>query len=514
MDHIVGRLKKPANRRWKSFLSPRFVEAMLAGHSALGLAFAALIYIVCLTGTMSVFKHEIERWEQPNAPLVGASLTPQPIQEAVWNGYGQALIDNAAQQLSLIAPSPLNPRFVVSYFDSSTGNEGAWIVDANGHFVTRQRAPFAEFVEGLHTSLHLPQGLGGFIVGLTGVALLSSLISGLLSHPRMFKDAFQLRWGGSERLQYADLHNRLAVWGLPFHVLVSTTGALLALSTLIIGVLAAAAYQGKPEQAYAVILGPHARVTNKSGPVPDIPAMIDSVRRDNPGAVFVSAQIERPGTSGEVIRVRMRTPHHLAFGNTFFFDGFGKSLGDAGLETGSVGQQILGALQPAHYGWFGGLGTKVVYGLLGFALVIVTQSGVAVWLARRRAKGRPSLLAERLWPTIIWSQPFAFALVALQSLRIDDETLPATYIAALALSTTVMLASENREICSDRLRLLTGLVLAILVFVHAWIWWRRLSDPIALSVSVVLLGIAAVITTSSIYSTFKRVTLPKILREK
>jgi len=41
---------------------------MLAGHSALGLAFAALIYIVCLTGTVSVFLMELQRWEQPDGP--------------------------------------------------------------------------------------------------------------------------------------------------------------------------------------------------------------------------------------------------------------------------------------------------------------------------------------------------------------------------------------------------------------------------------------------------------------
>jgi hypothetical protein len=33
-----------------------------------------------------------------------------------------------------------------------------------------------------------------------------------MAHPRIFKDAFRLRIGGSVRLEQADLHNRLSVW--------------------------------------------------------------------------------------------------------------------------------------------------------------------------------------------------------------------------------------------------------------------------------------------------------------
>ncbi len=493
MDDLVNRSSASQNTRAKPIFSPRFVQAMLAGHSALGLAFATLIYVVCLAGTIAVFKHEIERWEQPNAPVVNSQLSSEAIQEAVWSGYGQALIDSASQQLALLAPDPLSPRFLVSYFDAVTGNEGTWIADANGHFVARKRAPFFDFVEDLHTRLRLPKGWGGFIVGLTGVALLSSLISGLLSHPRIFKDAFYLRWGGSERLQNADLHNRLAVWGLPFHFVVSTTGALLGLSALIVGILAMAAYGGNTGQAYAAILGPRAPLSNKPGPIPDIAAMIKSVEVANPTAVLVGAQIDRPGKDGEIIRIRMRTPGHLAFGNAYYFDGAGRLLGDGGLETGSVGQQILGALQPVHYGWFGSLGTKLIYGALGLALVVVTQSGVAIWLARRRGKGRPSSIAELLWATVTWSQPFALAVVAIESLRMDDEHLPAIYACALAVSGVVALASGDRATCANRLRLMTGAALTILVLAHATMWWHEMSDPIVLPVSAALLVIGAVI---------------------
>ena len=48
-----------------------------------------------------------------------------------------------------------------------------------------------------------------------------------------------------------------------------------------------------------------------------------------------------------------------------------------------------------HFGWFAGLPVKIAYLLLGFALCAVTWSGVTIWLARRRDKGRPAPGWER-----------------------------------------------------------------------------------------------------------------------
>ena len=45
--------------------------------AALGLAFAALIYVVCLSGTLTVFLYEFQRWEQPDAPRVTGKLVVQ-----------------------------------------------------------------------------------------------------------------------------------------------------------------------------------------------------------------------------------------------------------------------------------------------------------------------------------------------------------------------------------------------------------------------------------------------------
>ncbi|HVZ04071.1 PepSY-associated TM helix domain-containing protein [Hyphomicrobium sp.] len=480
-----------ARKRKRPLLSSKFVQAMLAGHSALGLAFAALIYIVCLTGTLSVFLPEFHRWEQPNAPLVTEPVSAKAITEAAWAAHGQALIDDASQDIFLSFPSAYNPRFVVNYFNSATRKDGEWVADGDGRLVMRVVAPFADFLGELHTQLHLPRTLGFFIVGLTGVALLSSLISGLLAHPRIFKDAFALRWGGSNRLQQADLHNRLGVWGLPFHFVVSLSGALLGLSTLIVGVLAMAAYNGDSDKAFAAIRGPQPIVTGQPGPIPEVGPMIADVLREKPDARLVSIHFQRIATSGQLVYVKMRTPGHLAFGNTYYFDGNGKRIGQGGLEDGGVGQQILGVLQPLHFGWFDGIAAKILYAVLGLALTIVTQSGVAIWLARRRDKGRPAERWERIWSGLVWGQPLALAITATAAL-FTGRALVLIYLAVTIADIVIAVSVSSASLVKKILQGLTAATLACVAGVHFYKWFAVASDPASYWIDAGLLVAAAI----------------------
>lgn len=483
----------------RPFLPPDFVREMLAGHSALGIAFAALIYIVCLSGTVAVFVNELQRWEQPDAPVVVPGLTTDAIAAAVAGGYGRAKAEGAAHDLFVMGPSGSNSRLAVYYHDHESGVEGEWLADAQGRLITPIKAPWSKFLAELHISLHLPRTWGLLLVGLVGVTLLSSLISGLLSHPRIFKDAFSLRWGGSRHLQEADLHNRLAVWGLPFHIAVSLTGALIGLSTLIVGVLALAAYDGNSEKAFSAILGPLPREDETPAPLPDIASMIRQIRTASPQAEFVSVNIQHIATAGQMVHLGMKTPGHLAMSNTYYFDGAAQPLGDGGLETGGIGQQILGALQPLHFGWFGGLPVKLSYGVFGIALSIVAYNGVVIWLVRRREKGRPAPGWEKVWSALGWSQPLAFGMAALVSLVAGAPPL-AVYCGTVAAAFAYAFFASNAAYVGRGLRLAGALALSAAVATHLAVWGISPPDPMALYVNAALLAIALVLALPSIRS--------------
>lgn len=472
---------------------PGFVRSVLAGHSALGLAFAALIYLVCFSGTVAVFAHEFQRWERPEAPQL-TSIAPASVQRAVTEA--NAAFGQAPEHIFMMLPTPELPRFSVTADIGHGQTDRTWYVDGDGALTGDGETAWTQFMTDLHVYLHLPRSWGMFVVGLTGVALLSSLISGILAHPRVFKDAFHLRWGGSKRLQEADLHNRAGVWALPFHVIISLTGALLGLTTVVVGVLAMVVFQGDMNKVYEMFLGPTPVDDPRGAPLPNVIAAMEATQRMSPGSLPSYIGLEHPNERGQAVMVYARKPDRLSTGDNFTFDGQGKSLHAVEVDDGTVGERILSVLGVLHFGWFGGWPVKVAYGVLGLGLTAVTSSGVAIWLARRRDKGRPAPRWERIWIATVWSQPAAYALSMLVAVIVP--AVPP--LAVWALGTVAGLAAAlhgSPKAISVWLRTASGALMIATAAAHVVRYATTPSDPVAWIVDATLVMLGGLLIASA-----------------
>lgn len=494
-------VRKPGKSIWPKVPAP-FVRAILAGHSALGLAFAALIFLVCFSGMVAVLLEDVERWEGPQLAPVHA-ITPQ----AVETMRGEALAKYpGAHHIFASLPSEDQPRFRI-YVDAVEGQPNKeWMVDQNGHMVAETHNPFTDFIQRLHLYLHLPSSWGLFVVGLTGVALLSSLVSGILAHPRVFRDAFHLRWSGSKRLQEADLHNRIGIWGLPFHIILSLTGALLGLSTVLIGVLALVVFKGDVDKAYSYFLPPVVKDDPRPAPLPPIAPMFEHVQSASPGAAFSYITFEHPGETGQSVMITAIKPNALNRGDTWVFDGSGELMkGGYSDSNGTPGNAILQAVSTLHFGWFGGWPVKIAYILLGAGLTVVTASGVAIWLARRRDKGRPAPRWERIWVAFCWSQPPGYAVAALVALLAPTAPLVPIWLVTtlLALATSILWTPQQ---ISWRLRLIGAVLIAAVPATHLARFSGQTSDPVAWVVNVILAGCTVLLGVSLLRAPKKMAT--------
>ena len=476
-------------------ISSRFVSSMLAGHSALGLLFAALIYIVCLSGSVLVLAHEIDRWENPDAPIV-REVETSALVTAAENGMQKALEAGTHDYVSVTTAADGHPNFSVRFADFQTGLDETFMLDEAGEILGPRHDGFGHFLEHLHFYLHLPQTIGLFVVGLIGVALLSSVWSGVFSHPRIFKDVFKFRRGGSKRLEEADLHNRLSVWGLPFHIIVSLTGAVLGLATLVLGILALAAFDGDMNKAGEVIGGPSVAHDETPAEVPDIGIMIDGLLAEHPEAKLARLGIRQFGTRGQTVQLDLATARDLTITDRHIFDTNGTYLGSRGFSDGSLGNQVIGASGALHFGWFSegwvaGL-IKAAYVILGFALTFITSSGVAIWIARRQDKGKPVPGWEKAWTATVWGQPFALATVAIAALAgLSAAALPLYLLACLAALSAGFFVS--RLTLSRALRALTaGLVVGV-VLLHFVRFGLMPTDSAALVMNLGLLCLSALL---------------------
>jgi uncharacterized iron-regulated membrane protein len=128
--------------------------------------------------------------------------------------------------------------------------------------------------------------------------------------------------------------------------------------------------------------------------------------------------IENAGRADARITVTSERLRLLVPQDTTSFDAAGRVLKDQHPRDLAAGTKILGGIGQLHFGWYGGLPVRIIYGLLGLALCILTSSGMTIWLARRRDRGRSVPQWERLWASVDWGQPLAFTLAALVTIAV------------------------------------------------------------------------------------------------
>lgn len=458
-----------------------FVRAMLAGHSSLGLVFAALCYMLCVTGTVAVLSTELRRWEQPGPPEYTA-LAPGALDRAADQALAVAG-DKEPHAVTVYLPIEDRPRAIV--WLSGEGLDRGWFVDREGRIAQPDEPYWNHFVADLHAHLHIEGKAGYILVGVAGVAMLGLAISGLLAHPRIFRDAFRLRWGGSRRLQEADLHNRLSVWGLPFNVIVSATGAYIGLVSSLLLILGAVAPGSDAAEAGKTVRAPQVAEDNRPAPRLSLEAAVAQAERLGPGQRPFSITLEHPGTMGQHLEIYSAVPKRVVWGE-LYAAGPNGVLKRIGWASGDFGVQLYASSYRLHFGNFAGLPVKVLYVVLGFALSAVTAGGVSIWIARRRDQGRPAPRWERIWLATAWGQLAALPLCAVDRFAFDREPV-AAYVLVQAAAWAAALVVKDTGRLLFGLKAATGAALVLAVAAHVIRHGADALRPLPLAINAVLL---------------------------
>ena len=197
-------------------------------HAWLGLNLGLLLFLVCFTGTVAVFSHELDWLADPvvRVPPPEGEVPPFSWQ-AVADGVARTY--PTATPLRLFAPEGRTwaARAVVAHAPGDL----RWVfVDPYSGEVTGQRSMFGlvSFLRIFHKQLYVvPSNLwihGVLIVGALGIVLVVSLLTGVLSHRRWWRSLFRLRAGRSVRLFWSDLHRMTGSWALVFAMVLGLTG--------------------------------------------------------------------------------------------------------------------------------------------------------------------------------------------------------------------------------------------------------------------------------------------------
>ncbi|MEO1204506.1 MAG: PepSY-associated TM helix domain-containing protein, partial [Pseudomonadota bacterium] len=228
-------------------------------HSWVGALTAILIFVIAFTGAVSVFgRPEIKIWAH-EVSHVPSPVDAQAIERLVAE-HANTLPREYLDEIQVIMPGVRRSPHLSIYFEKETELESGRVEhhvirfdhDPRSHeFIERregdpvelfetERKDLADFIITFHADLHLGDPLGLLLTGLLGLTLFASVVTGVITHRKVLKEAFTFRPFRSLRLLFTDSHKVLGVWGMLFHGTIAFTGAFLGLAVVIL--LPAAAF--------------------------------------------------------------------------------------------------------------------------------------------------------------------------------------------------------------------------------------------------------------------------------
>lgn len=429
------------------------VKQALSAHAAIGLLASALLYLVCLTGALAVIGEEWQRIEQPDAPEMSA-IAPEAVQKAVTRVLSDEKALKKTSHLYVHLPTPGLPRTTI------TTDHRAVHVERTGKVAGREENGWTEFLGALHYQLHLPGIIGLTIVGILGVMMVALSLSGLIAHPRIFRDAFRLRARDRGGIGLADWHNRLGVWTLPFSLAIALTGAMIGMASITGYGLAASFYEGDLEKVYAPIFGGEGKADAHDAPPPDVAAALRDMASRAPQAQPYYAIVHIPLTRGQHVQIIATHPRRLIFGEYYDYDAAGRFRGKAGLSDGALGRQVAASTYNLHFGNYGGLIVKIAYIAFGIALCAIIATGTSIWLGKRERRGLRHPRLRNGWDGVVWGIPAALAMTLAARLIVGpDAPLIAIFWGLLAIILGLSIAWPPQRAVRTRLQQLLAFAL-------------------------------------------------------
>ena len=216
--------------------------------------------------------------------------------------------------------------------------------------------------------------------------MLVALVSGIVTHRRIFADFFTFRRRRSQR-GWLDAHNVFGVLALPFHLMITYTG-LVTLAPMYMPWGVAAAYKGDEMRFYVDsglmpdLRGPAGR-PGTLAPLSGMIAQAIAERGEAPEGVSVY----NPADVAASVVAIFEEPHGLAHEHPqIAFDGTtGAVLGRNGATRAAAKTSTV--MLGLHEGHFAGAALRALFFLCGIMGAATVATGLVLWAVARAPKG-------------------------------------------------------------------------------------------------------------------------------
>jgi len=390
-----------------------FRQSMAWLHTWSGLLVGWVLFAVFLTGTVSYFRAEISLWMRPE--LHAARAAPDAAENVLRH---MAAIAPRSPSWSITLPSERDPVARVFWREAPGSGRrfGRAILDpATGEDLPARDTLGGDFFYTFHYQLHhMPVLWGRWIISVCAMFMLVAIISGIVTHRRIFADFFTFRPRKGQR-SWLDGHAAVAVLALPYHLMITYTGLVtLVLITMPWGVQLA--FKGD-QQAFTNAVFGLERPAPRSGqaaPLAAVGPMLAAATQHWGGARPGTITVNNPGDATATVQIYRVDDDRLSVNRQFV--AFSGTTGEmlAASPADRPAAETRGVMVGLHRGVFGGGAMRALFFLSGLMGTVMVATGTVLWAVKQRQKlgaraGAGTRLVEILNVAAIAGLPIAMA---------------------------------------------------------------------------------------------------------
>lgn len=372
-----------------------FRQTMAWLHTWAGLLPGWVLYFVFVTGTVGYFQIEIGRWMQPELPLTA----PVPALSDMLGSAERYLRREAAAaewwsiELPFGRHGPDLRVFWTEAFENGQTRTHARVFDWNAAAfreppMTRDTGGGYELYRMHYNLRYMSRGLAYAIVGVCTMFMLVAIVSGIVTHKRIFKDLFTFRPGTGQRA-WLDGHNAVSVLALPFIVMITYSGLVFIMTEYMPAAVDVLYGDERPQMGDDIFPQfERPRPAHRTAPMLPLAHFLADVRRQwGDRAEVWRVRVVNPGDANARIEfwdAGMGTVGQEAR-NKLNFDAVDGHLLESITDARSVPVQTESAFFGLHEGLFAGPLLRWLYFASGVFGCVMIATGLVLWTVKRRA---------------------------------------------------------------------------------------------------------------------------------